>query len=91
MSSADDILTFVGEVHVEAGAVVYLFDDDFALEEGQIELLVEEPVRDADQTWPVHQQDRAALVVELPSTPEGDALVVSSTPVIDNCNEHGAA
>ena len=74
-------LTFVGEVHVETGAVVYLFDDDFALEEGQIELLVEEPVRDADQTWLVHQQDRAALVVELPSTPEGYTLVVSGSTV----------
>lgn len=80
-SECGKILTFVGEVHVETGAVVYLFDDDFALEEGQIELLVEEPVRDADQTWLVHQQDRTTLVVELPSTPEGYTLVVSGSTV----------
>jgi hypothetical protein len=56
-----------------------LFDYDFALEEGQIELLVEEPVGHTYQTWLVHQQDRTTLGVELPSAPEGDTLVFGST------------
>lgn len=84
------ILTFVGQVHVEAGAVVHLFDYDFALEERQIEFLVEEPVRDTDQSGPVHQQNRATLAVELPSTPQGDTLVVGSGTV-KNCGKQGGA
>jgi hypothetical protein len=83
--------TFVGQVHVEPGAVVHLFDYNLALEEGQIELLVEEPVGDADQTWPVHQQDRAALGVELPPSLENDTLVVSGIGGAEYCGENGRA
>jgi len=37
-----------------------------ALENGKMEGGVEKFVGDACQSWPVHQQDRAALVVKLP-------------------------
>ncbi|SRR6266702_1216791 len=79
--------TFVGQVHVEPGAVVHLFDYYLALEDGQIELLVEEPVRDTEQTWSVHQQDRAALGVELPPAFESDTLVISSGGAAEHCGE----
>ena len=85
------IPTFVGQVHIEPGAVVHLFDYHLALKEGQIELLVEEAIRDTNQTWLVHQHNRATLVVKLPPTPESDTLVVSRSASTQHHGENGCA
>ena len=56
-----------------------------ALEDGKMKGGGKKFVRDVYHLWPVHQQDRAALVVELPPAVEDNTLVIgdiSISPII---------
>jgi hypothetical protein len=66
--------TSAGEIHVEPGAIPDLRYHILALEDGKMKGGMEKFVRDMCHSRPVHQQDRAALVVELPSAIEDNAL-----------------
>jgi hypothetical protein len=74
-------LTSVGEIHIEPGAIPDLRDHRLALENREMKRGREKLVRDVCHSWPVHQQDCAALPVELPSAPEDDALKIRDVPV----------
>jgi hypothetical protein len=52
-----------------------------ALEDGKMKGGRKKLVRDVYHLWPVHQQDRAALVVELPPAVEDDALIIRDISV----------
>jgi hypothetical protein len=73
--------TSAGEIHVEPGAIPDLRYHILALEDGKMKGGMEKFVRDMCHSRPVHQQDRAALVVELPSAIEDNALNIRDVSV----------